>query len=50
MKTQNKSFVTRILAAIMLPLLIATFRLTSTNQASSQTGRIQNVVLMHGAH
>jgi pimeloyl-ACP methyl ester carboxylesterase len=49
MKTRNKPFAMRILAALALPLMVAAAMLSTPKQAAAQTGHIKNVVLVHGA-
>ena len=49
MKTQTQTIARRILAAIALLLLVTATVLTTNSSAVAQTGRIKNVVLVHGA-
>jgi len=47
-KTMNKT-ITKILAALTLPVLLTALLLTTTKNAAAQEPHIKNVVLVHGA-
>jgi len=49
MKTKTKTIAIKVLAALALPLLVTSTVLATKSSAAAQTGRITNVVLVHGA-
>ena len=49
MNAKTKTIAIKVLAAVSLPLLVTATVLATNSSAAAQTGRIKNVVLVHGA-